>query len=99
MRATLRQRLPGGKVHVFAVELRHLFAQQRICAQYVLQAGNVLQQVLHIQLRGLVGHPFACMRRLPGNGAAGCQNHNVCHFYCALLQNPKNWLKIQLLYK
>ena len=99
MRTALRQCLPRGKVHVFAVKLGHLLTLQGVCAQQILQTRNVLQQVLHIQLCRLIRHPFARMRRLPGNGAACCQNHNLCHFCRTLLQNPKNWLKIQLLDK
>ena len=91
------QYLPYGKIHILAVDLRHLLALQHISAQQILQAANTPQQPLHINLGCLIGHTIVGVCSLPGNGAACCQNHNLCHFLCMPLQNPENCLKIQLL--
>ena len=76
VRAAPGQALPGGEVHVLAVELRHLLALD----VHAGQRRNRRHQLGHAKLRGGVAHAVGGARGSAGDGAAGAQDHDfACH--------------------
>ena len=77
---TLHQALPGGMVHVLAVELGHLLRFERLAGE----RRHCVDQVRHAELRGDVTHVVGGALRHAGNGAAGAKHHDrrsfVLHF-------------------
>ena len=71
--AALRQRGPHGKVHVLAIDLRHLLWQPRCAA--LRRAGRALPQRLHRQLRRAIAQVVVRRCCRASNRSASAQQH------------------------
>ena len=92
--AALRQRSPHAKLHVLAVDLRHLLEIQRPLRS-LRQARHARKQILHAYLPSHISNVVTRCSGLSGNRAPRAQHHD---FFCFHLHPSKNWLRIQLLY-
>ena len=98
MLAAPSQQLPGGMVHVLAVELSNLLTQQTVPLQKRLQSRHSRQQRLNAKLRSGVLGKFGIRAGRSGDGAACAQNHPLLEiFFVHHLHKSKNWSKIQVL--
>ena len=77
------QGLPNGEIHVFAVHLRDLLANQgrTVTIEQVLQGRNRRHKLLNTQLGSGVAQIVLRRLRRAGNRAAGAQQHNFFDFF------------------